>query len=636
MKLAILIVIFAVLGGWYCYDKYGAELFPASEESAYVDPRLEALEKRAKELFPTREKDRARWLADQKSAMAKIDQRRKGVPASMGDEIRVMAAKKFPNDYDKQYEFVSKQETAAIAIRDAIRGFELSKDESKTIINSVARIYSGDYAAQVSSIMRLGDAFNAVKDKWRDVPQSDYNLILKNTLGKMHENPDEAIRYFDRQFLARHNYIMKKFPPEFGDLRAGIQETFPGDFCAQLDELNARLDAAIRRGKKPEEYDGGEKKMEDFFYKNVFIKQVGDQSYCTYFLEIDGQKIVLFPAEMLEVIDGKFTMDFADISFESDKIYVSPDSMFAFAIVGKDIPVNPVEFPKASEIPESLEGKRIAIIGANKEGSKRTIYPVMRKGGFSLGAADYSKAANFGTGGAMIVDMRAQKLLGLLEIAPSRGIEFYKQTDMSYISTSPFQMPGSEKIIKSVEKIVREDMPARARLAPIDIDHLRKWRKFDKAEYDRQRDFVLRKCLMNYWIMRFVRTNTFMDALGSDIVSKIAEQYRRAFFDGPRIHKSLFFRKYSEYFKLVVNHIKAANRGAARATIKEPYYRYAAAAAAQAEVNAEITKYFTDFVVANSVMEGFIHVDLKAKLDGESYTPKYVIPKEEMQEYLGM
>ena len=241
MKLAILIVIFAALGGWYCYDKYGAELFPASEESAYVDPRLEALEKRAKELFPTREKDRARWLADQKSAMAKIDQRRKGVPASMGDEIRVMAAKKFPNDYDKQYEFVSKQETAAIAIRDAIRGFELSKDESKTIINSVARIYSGDYAAQVSSIMRLGDAFNAVKDKWRDVPQSDYNLILKNTLGKMHENPDEAIRYFDRQFLARHNYIMKKFPPEFGDLRAGIQETFPGDFCAQLDELNARL-----------------------------------------------------------------------------------------------------------------------------------------------------------------------------------------------------------------------------------------------------------------------------------------------------------------------------------------------------------------------------------------------------------
>ena len=41
-------------------------------------------------------------------------------------------------------------------------------------------------------------------------------------------------------------------------------------------------------------------------------------------------------------------------------------------------------------------------------------------------------------------------------------------------------------------------------------------------------------------------------------------------------------------------------------------------------------------MVSNSVMEGFIHVDLKAKLDGESYMPKYVIPIEEMQEYLGM
>lgn len=166
--------------------------------------------------------------------------------------------------------------------------------------------------------------------------------------------------------------------------------------------------------------------MEDFFYKNVFIKQVGDQSYCTYFLEIDGQKIVLFPAEMLEVIDGKFAMDFADISFESDKIYVSPDSMFAFAIVGKDIPVNPIEFPKASEIPESFEGMRIAIIGTNKEGSRRSIYPVMRKGPFSLGVADYSKAANLGAGGAMVVDMQSQKLLGLFGNSAEQGNRIFQ------------------------------------------------------------------------------------------------------------------------------------------------------------------------------------------------------------------
>ena len=44
MKIIVLIVIFAALGGWYRYDKYGEELFPASEEVAYVDPRLEELE----------------------------------------------------------------------------------------------------------------------------------------------------------------------------------------------------------------------------------------------------------------------------------------------------------------------------------------------------------------------------------------------------------------------------------------------------------------------------------------------------------------------------------------------------------------------------------------------------------------
>lgn len=37
-----------------------------------VDPRVEAIEKRGMELFPTKAKQRERWIADQKSAMAKI------------------------------------------------------------------------------------------------------------------------------------------------------------------------------------------------------------------------------------------------------------------------------------------------------------------------------------------------------------------------------------------------------------------------------------------------------------------------------------------------------------------------------------------------------------------------------------
>ena len=85
-----------------------------------VDPRVEAIEKRGMELFPTKAKQRERWIADQKSAMAKISQRRRGVPASMGDEIRALAEKKFPGDYDRQQSFVMAQETAALAIKDAV------------------------------------------------------------------------------------------------------------------------------------------------------------------------------------------------------------------------------------------------------------------------------------------------------------------------------------------------------------------------------------------------------------------------------------------------------------------------------------------------------------------------------------
>lgn len=261
--------------------------------------------------------------------MAKIPQRRRGVPASMGDEIRALAEKKFPGDYDRQQSFVMAQETAALAIKDAVNSFGLSRGESSAVIEAVARIYAGDYAAQASSVMRLGGALSAVKDKWKDVPKSDYSLILKNTLEKMREDPDAAVRYFDRQFLARHNFLMKKFPPEFGNLREGIQEMFPSDFCAQLAELDSRLDAAFLKGKPAEDYDGGKKQMEDFFYKNVFIKQAGGMSFCCYFVEVAGQKAFLFPAEMLEHLDGELKFDYGDVVFKSSDIYVSPDSMFA-------------------------------------------------------------------------------------------------------------------------------------------------------------------------------------------------------------------------------------------------------------------------------------------------------------------
>lgn len=637
MKLILLIAAFALLGGWYCYDKYGAGIVAGRfEAAAPADPREEAIEKRALELFPTKAKERDRWIADQKSAMAKISQRRRGVPASMGDEIRALAEKKFPGDYDKQQSFVMAQETAALAIKDAVNAFNLSREESSAVIEAVARIYAGDYAAQAPSVARLGDALSAVKEKWKGVPKSDYSLILKNTLEKMREDPDAAVRYFDRQFLARHNFLMKKFPPEFGNLREGIQEMFPSDFCAQLAELDSRLDAALLKGRAAEAGDGGGRRLEDFFYKNVFIKQARGRSFCCYFIESGGKKAFLFPAEMLEDLDGELKFDYGDVVFKSSDIYVSPDSMFAFAAVSGDVPAAPVEFCPPSEIPESFEGRRIAIIGANRDGARRSVYPVMKKGAFAIGVADYSKVANFGSGGAMAVDMDSRKLLGLVELSPSKGIEFFGDLDATYASTSPSQMPGCEPLIKDLEGVLRQNLSGRARLVPIDPESLKSWRRFDAGEYASQGKALAEFCALNYWAVRFARTNTFVDALKSGRAGRAAEKYRYDFLEGPRLHKSLFFRKYSEYVREVVSDVSAEAGRIAANVPKEPYYRYAAPLAAQAGIFKSVSEYLAGLARANSDAAGFLHVDLKERLDGDSYKPKTLISKERMNEILSL
>lgn len=635
MKLILLAVAFALLGGWYCYDKYGGDIFAGKfNADPPADPRVEAIEKRGMELFPTKEKQRERWIADQKSAMAKISQRRRGVPASMGDEIRALAEKKFPGDYDRQHSFVMAQETAALAIKDAVNSFGLSREESSAVIEAVARIYAGDYTAQASSVMRLGDALSAVKEKWKDVPKSDYSLILKNTLEKMNEDPDAAVRYFDRQFLARHNFLMKKFPPEFGNLREGIQEMFPSDFCAQLAELDSRLDAAFLKGKPAEAYDGGKKQTEDFFYKNVFIKQAGGMSFCCYFVEVAGKKAFLFPAEMLEHVGGELKFDYGDVVFKSSDIYVSPDSMFACAAVSGDVPASPVEFCPPSDIPESFEGKRIAIIGANRDGARRSIYPVMKKGAFALGVADYSKVANLGAGGAMVVDADSRKLLGLIELSPSNGIEFFGGFDATYVSTSPSQMPGCEPLIKNLESAVRQDLSGRARLVPIDPESFKSWRKFDAGEYALEGKILADLCALNYWAVRFVRTNTFVDALGSARAGRAAGKYKYDFLEGPRLHKSLFFRKYSDYIREVLSDMSLEADRIAKNTPKNPYYRYAAPLSAQSEIFKSVSAYLSGLSRANSDAGGFLHVDLNERLDGDSYKPKTLISKERMNEIL--
>lgn len=90
----------------------------------------------------------------------------------------------------------------------------------------------------------------------------------------------------------------------------------------------------------------------------------------------------------------------------------------------------------------------------------------MKKGAFALGVADYSKVANLGSGGAMVVDADSRKLLGLIELSPSNGVEFFGGFDTTYVSTSPSQMPGCEPVIKNLEGAVRQDLSGQGAACP--------------------------------------------------------------------------------------------------------------------------------------------------------------------------
>lgn len=165
---------------------------------------------------------------------------------------------------------------------------------------------------------------------------------------------------------------------------------------------------------------------------------------------------------------------------------------------------------------------------------------------------------------------------------------------------------------------------------------MKSWRKFDAGEYASEGKILAELCALNYWTVRFVRTNTFVDALGSACAGRVAEKYKYDFLEGPRLHKSLFFRKYSSYIREVLSDASLDAVGIAKRTPKNPYYRYAAPLSAQLEIFKSVSEYLSELSRANSDAGGFLHVDLKERLDGDSYKPKTLISKERMNEILSL
>lgn len=606
--------------GWYCYDKYGEGLLQNFNSTSEPDLMMVELERLGKELYPTKEKLRSAWIAGQMAALQRIEIKRKGVPASMRAEIRAFAAKKYPKDFDKQLEYITAQESAAIAIRSAIRSFDFPAEETKLIVESVARIYSGDYATQASSILRLGSALTAVKQKWQNASPKDYAAVMPKVLEKLAEDPDEAIRFLDAQLLARHNYLAKKFPTEFGDLREGIESAYPNDFIAQLDELDKRLDSAIRKGKKAEVYKS-KKSYTEFARTKAYIKRY-DKCFACYFVILGQKPAIIFSSKMLDYLsDGVLEGSYIDVDFKTSDIYISRDSSVCCAILND---VDKAKLPclnsSFGEL-ESFYDRRIMFCAPNKKSGVMMGYDSLQlKREFTISAFDVSRVLSLGET-ILAVDALSAKVLGFLDMSISSGGEILSEKHI--LTQGQDAMPASDFLRRKVQELREHDTSAGARIIMPSGDSSL-WCKFNYAEYISQRDALRNLVVLNYEIADITTTNEFAKLASTTNFSAIFERFKKDFTTAPRMHKNNFLRRYSTYISEIRERIRMERLKVDKMLSTEIYHTFKKPIELQAEILREYETYFSTITTLSLSNQAYINTDLREKLKGDAYVPKFI------------
>ena len=301
MKNLLLILLFIILGAWYCYDKYWREAEPADGKSprkesvAAVDSEygklVANLEKRAAELFPTKIGERKKWIDDQLDAYSVLEKMCSKLPSAMSKTLLAAAAEKFPDDFDKQIPFVSEQSKAAAAIASEIASVELSDDASKKLIERLDSTFKGDYVRELEHLSKILEAEESFKRFGAGLSQQDIDVI-RDKIGDLAViSPDKAITEFQNLARIRNNY-----------LRKGIEEKFPGDFVAQSQELDRRVRAASL-GASASALEAASygatssvsKRAADVFRKYIYIYGDPKLSYCGMFAKVKSKTVLVFP-----------------------------------------------------------------------------------------------------------------------------------------------------------------------------------------------------------------------------------------------------------------------------------------------------------------------------------------------------
>ena len=182
-------------------------------------------------------------------------------------------ADKYGADYEKQLDYITKQRLAAIDIKNITAASAISETELKRLDDSFKKEFGSDYVRRREAYGRIMEFYAAIKQKAANLSPADYEKLSAKVLPVLFKNPIEALRLFEEQALARHNFLTKQYPSAYGDLRKDIEDIYPDDFAMQLKELDARLDAANSKG-KPMVWNAGGKNPTTPLSKEYFSKYI--------------------------------------------------------------------------------------------------------------------------------------------------------------------------------------------------------------------------------------------------------------------------------------------------------------------------------------------------------------------------
>ena len=631
MKNLLLIVILAAIGGWYYYDKFEkpkrAADSPVVEEQA--DPRMAELSKRAEELYPTRVEERSLWLSRQYAALSAIDKKSQSLSADVYGAILESAKEKYGLDYEKQLEFVSRQRLAAIDVYNMIKASDFPKDDLDTFERHAKLEFGNDYVMRRNAYARILDAYGSIKGKSAMLPPQDYKKLLEKVMPALMKNPDEALRVFDAQSLARHNFLTKKFPESYGDLRKNIEAEYPDDYVAQLEALNVRLDAAGRRGVAACWGTAGRNIVtplsKEYFSKYIYAYEEDSKIFVSFFLEIKGRKALVFSAGALDSFPKICSLDLGGgQKLESDKIYASETSMFALVIPENSENFSTVPAMAEEEIAAKSE-MNVEIIGYDLSGSQLALQAKLKNGDtIEAGTATESALNRKMRAGAIIVDSESKKAVGLLEEVPGEGASYY----------ASFENPSVENIVNLNERVSRWnglaavmplvkkaiEKPGKRVFRVVKFSELQNVKRYVPSDYAVQHGNVERLCRSNFSALTFMVVGRYSEDNETEIVRTVARKYAPIFIKGSRVNVSILYSNFSNYAREIRSQLAQNVKFARGDFYSRYYYAFKSAAKAQGELFARL-----DGVISRSLSSPdksqILHADLAREINGSTYVP---------------